>query len=148
MQTSTAGRKFIEGFEGCILHAYQDSGGVWTIGYGHTSEAGPPHVSSGQTWSAQQADEVLSADLHAVETQISTAVKVPLLQNQFDAIVSFCFNCGRVANVAQYLNAHNFEGAANYMGAFLHDRHGNLLTGLQRRRTAERAMFLNIPMEG
>lgn len=144
MKTSITGRKFIEQFEGLSLNAYQDSGGIWTIGYGHTSAAGSPHVEHGQRITSEQADQILGMDLGKVEQEVLNAVYVPLEQCQFDALVSFHFNCGAIGKIAPLLNAHNFEGAANLMGQWTHDHQGHLLSGLQRRRTAERAMFLNI----
>jgi hypothetical protein len=55
MKTSADGRAFIEAFEDLFLHTYDDGTGVLTIGYGHTSAAGPPVVARGQTITAAQA---------------------------------------------------------------------------------------------
>src|ERR1700759_3326521 len=105
MKTSANGRKFIEGFEGLFLQAYDDANdhivklgqrviGTLTIGYGHTSVAGPPKVYVGQVITKDMADAILASDLTAVELEVSHLVKVPLNQNQFDALVSFQFNTG------------------------------------------------------
>jgi lysozyme len=80
--------------EGCKLTAYKDSVGVWTIGVGHTSAAGPPKVVSGMTITEQQASEILDQDLDQFEDCVNTSIHKPMKQFQFDAFVSICFNIG------------------------------------------------------
>ncbi len=94
MKTSAAGRKLIEQREGVELTAYKDSAGVLTIGVGHTSAVGAPKVVAGMKITAAQASEILSRDLATFETAVSSAVKVQINQNEFDALVSFAFNVG------------------------------------------------------
>jgi lysozyme len=155
-KTSPAGRKFIEGFEGLFLQAYDDANdhivqpgepvhGTLTIGYGHTSAAGPPQVYVGQVIDEPTADAILAADLASVEIEVGHLVTVPLNQNQFDALVSFQFNTGWLAHpncsLLAALNGGNYQLAANDF--MLYDRaSGQVLTGLVRRRVGERAMFL------
>src|SRR6185437_9224903 len=109
MKTSATGRKLIERFEGLILQAYDDANdhivkpgqlvhGTLTIGYGHTSAAGPPRVYVGQVIDQPTADGILGADLASVEIEVEHLVKVLLNQNQFDALVSFQFNTGWLAH--------------------------------------------------
>lgn len=156
MQTSANGRKFIEGFEGLFLQAYDDASdhivqsgqvvhGTLTIGYGHTSAAGPPQVYVGQVIDQLTADAILGADLASVEIEVGHLVKVALNQNQFDALVSFQFNTGWLSHpncsLLKALNGGNYQLAANDF--MLYDRaSGQVLTGLVRRRAAERALFL------
>jgi lysozyme len=147
MQTSPAGRKFIEGFEGLILHAYRDSGGVWTIGYGHTSAAGPPYVHQGMVIDAATADQILSADLHSVEIDVNRLVKRPINQNQFDALVSFHFNTGELqrSSVLRAVNYGDFAAVPGDLMLWDHVRiHGTLVVveGLRRRRAAEGKLFM------
>src|SRR5271157_3947497 len=106
MKTSANGRKLIELYEGLYLHTYNDGVGVPTIGYGHTTAAGPPHVYYGMTITKDQADAFLAADLASVEAAVNHHVAVPINQNQFDALVSFDFNTGALArsNVLRALN--------------------------------------------
>ena len=103
MQTSPNGRKLIESFEGLFLQAYDDHNdhivqpgeqviGTLTIGYGHTTAAGPPAVYVGMVIDQPTADAILSADLASVELEVQHLVNVPLNQNQFDALVSFQYN--------------------------------------------------------
>lgn len=143
MKTSTNGRKFIEQWEGCILHAYDDGTGVLTIGYGHTSAAGAPKVTAGMTITKEQADQILATDLKKVEDQVNSLVKVPLTQNQFDVLVSFQFNTGALgkSSALKYLNQKNYEQAAQNLT--LYNRGGGkIMQGLVNRRNAEKKLFL------
>lgn len=140
MKTSPVGRKTIAVREGNILTAYKDTVGVWTVGVGHTSAAGPPTVKPGMKITAQESDDILSHDLVAVENDVNSAVKVPLTQNQFDALVSFVFNIGgtafRKSTLLKKLNAHDINGAADQFLVWVKQKE---LTG---RRKAERQQFL------
>lgn len=154
MKTSDKGRKFIESFEGLILQAYDDHNdrvvepgqtpiGVLTIGYGHTDAAGPPKVYVGQKITQAEADKFLATDLSAVENEVNHLVKVTLNQNQFDALVSFQFNTGALSksSVLTLLNSKDYATAADHLLLYNHAG-GVVLTGLTRRRQAERTMFL------
>jgi lysozyme len=140
MKTSQVGRKAIALREGNILTAYRDTVGVITIGVGHTTAAGPPVVTPGMKITADQSDEILSRDLVAVENDVNSAVKVPLTQNQFDALVSFVFNVGggafRGSTLLRKLNARDYSGAADQFLVWVKQKE---LTG---RRKAERQQFL------
>lgn len=144
MHVSPKGRAFIEAQEGCRLRAYQDVKGVWTIGYGHTSMAGAPTVYRGLVVSKSEADEILARDLIKYEAEVLRDVHVPLTQCQFDALVSFTYNCGdgsleRVAVIA-HLNAGDYAAVPRAMQEF--DRSGgHVLTDLVHRRAAEARMF-------
>lgn len=143
MKTSDAGRKFIEGWEGLFLRAYDDGTGVMTIGYGHTTAAGPPTVHHGMTITEEEADQILSSDLSAVEIDVNHHVKVELTQNQFDALVSFDFNTGALDR-SSLLRAVNSKLSADEITSdFLKwDRGGgHVMKGLVRRRKAEAALF-------
>ena len=76
--------------EGCQLRAYQDSVGVWTIGYGHTG----PEVHEGLEWTQAQADAQLAADLQIACEGMMKLVTVSLSQGQTDALTDFVFNLG------------------------------------------------------
>lgn len=145
MQTSERGRKLIETFEGLRLTAYRDAVGVWTIGYGHTARSGEPLPYAGMTISWAKADAILASDLRPVEQGVLTAIKRPMAQGQFDAMVSLAFNIGlsafRASSVARYFNRGQPILAAN---AFrLWDKAGGAVVGgLGARREAERSEFL------
>lgn len=145
MQTSPAGRKLIEKFEGLRLKAYRDSVGVLTIGVGHTSKAGPPKVTAGMKITAEEADQILASDLAKFEKAVSDSVKVPLTQNQFDALVSLCFNIGPGnfgrSTLLKVLNLGKYEAAASQFLKWVRAG-GRVLLGLVRRRKEEAALFL------
>lgn len=145
MQTSTAGRAAIARREGTKLVAYQDGGGVWTIGTGHTSAAGAPHVTAGMRITAAEADQILSRDLAATEAAVTKAVHVPLAQHEFDALVSLAFNIGAgafaLSTLVKKLNAGDRQGAADQFLVWDKDG-GKVIQGLVNRRRDERAQFL------
>lgn len=143
MKTSDAGRKFIEQWEGLFLHTYNDGVGVATIGYGHTTAAGLPRVQYGMTITMSQADQILASDLAAVEADVNHHVKVPLNQNQFDALVSFDFNTGALdrSNVLRAVNASQFSQVPGDLLMWDHGG-GHVMLGLLRRRKAEGALFM------
>ena len=86
---SERGLTLIKSFEGLRLSSYRDSGGIWTIGYGHTGDVG-----AGKTISELTALTLLQADVMDCEALLHKIVEVPLNQGQFDALVSFLFNVG------------------------------------------------------
>lgn len=136
----------VKHFEGRELRAYQDSVGVWTIGYGHTSAAGPPQVYAGQTITEQQAEDILKKDLELFEGGVRDLVKVPVNSDQFSALVSFSFNVGLGAladsTLLRKLNSGDYTGAANEFPRWVKAGE-QTLPGLVRRRDAERALFLS-----
>jgi lysozyme len=144
LKTSASGRAFIEAFEGLFLKTYDDGTGVLTIGYGHTSAAGPPSVKRGQTITHDQADEILANDLAAVEKDVARYIKVQLNQPQFDALVSFHFNTGALGkgSVATKINAKDYAGAMATLLQY-NKGGGRVMAGLTRRRIAERQMFFS-----
>jgi GH24 family phage-related lysozyme (muramidase) len=140
-KTSEVGIKLIKNFEGCRLSAYQDSVGVWTIGYGHTKG-----VHFGQSISQTEADKLLKQDLAVFESGVNNLVKVELKQCQFDALVSFSFNVGigafSTSTLLKKLNQKAYGEAANQFLRW-NKAGGKILTGLTRRREAEKSLFLS-----
>lgn len=150
MQTSQFGRGEIARREGTILTAYRDSAGILTIGTGHTSAAGEPKVTAGLKITAWEADQILTRDLRAVEATVAGAVKVPLNQNEFDALVSLVFNIGggafKSSTLLKKLNAGDRAGAADQFLVWNKiTKNGKkvALAGLTTRRHDERRQFLN-----
>ncbi|GIO39088.1 hypothetical protein J41TS12_39490 [Paenibacillus antibioticophila] len=143
---SQVGIRLIQNFEGCRLTAYKPvaTEKYWTIGWGHYG----PDVKQGTTITQAQADAMLIADLAKYEAYVNNPAYVPvteqLNQNQFDALVSFCYNCGAgnlrklckgrtVAQIVQAIPLYDKAG-------------GKVLAGLTKRRKAEVALF-NKPVE-
>jgi len=141
MKASTKGLLALINHEGIVLSSYRDSAGVSTIGVGHTAAAGPPIPRQGLTLTLEQAVRLFREDIRRYEAGVERAVKVPLNQHQFDALVSFHFNTGAVARAAitRHLNAGDKMKAA---AAFMNwTRAGGVTGALSGRRAAERAMF-------
>lgn len=137
---SDTGMKLTEEFEGCRLEAYLDVAGVPTIGYGHTKGVG-----MGDRCTLEQAAKWLREDIAEAEAAVNRLVKVPLTQNQFDALVDFTFNLGAgnliKSTLLRLLNKGDYKNAAvefirwNRAGGFVR-------AGLTRRRMAEKELFL------
>lgn len=146
MQTSDKGIALIKQFEGCKLTAYQDSVGVWTIGYGWTQPVDGKPVRAGMTIKQETAERLLKTGLVSYEIDVSRLVKVSLTQGQFDALVSFTYNLGArslsTSTLLRKLNAGDYAGAADEFLRW-NKAGGKVLNGLTRRREAERALFLS-----
>jgi len=139
-QINEAGLALIKVYEGLRLKAYQDSVGVWTIGYGHTNNVKPGDVLSDES----QASGLLAFDLANAEAAVSRLVKVDLTDNQFAALVSFVFNLGSgnfaMSTLLKKINSGDMAGAAKEFKRW--NRAGKkVLAGLVRRRDAEAALF-------
>ena len=151
MQTSQEGINLITEFEGEKLRAYTCPAGVLTIGYGHTDAAGPPRVTPGMVISRAEAKEILKRDLKKYEDAVSTAVTTPLTQNQFDAIVSFTFNCGvgalRKSTLLRRLNRGEYDAVPSELMKW-NRAGGRELAGLTRRRRAEAKLWRGLDTNG
>ncbi|AVG37688.1 TPA: lysozyme [Enterobacter asburiae] len=146
MQTSEKGIALIKQFEGCKLTAYQDSVGVWTIGYGWTQPVDGKPIRAGMTIKQETAERLLKTGLVSYESDVSRLVKVGLTQGQFDALVSFTYNLGArslsTSTLLRKLNSGDYAGAADEFLRW-NKAGGKVLNGLTRRREAERALFLS-----
>lgn len=146
MQTSEKGIALIKQFEGCKLTAYQDSVGVWTIGYGWTQPVDGKPIRAGMTIKQETAERLLKTGLVSYESDVSRLVKVGLTQGQFDALVSFTYNLGArslsTSTLLRKLNAGDYAGASDEFLRW-NKAGGKVLNGLTRRREAERALFLS-----
>ncbi|HAS0833207.1 TPA: lysozyme [Enterobacter cloacae] len=146
MQTSEKGIALIKQFEGCKLTAYQDSVGVWTIGYGWTKPVDGKPIRAGMTIKQETAERLLKTGLVSYESDVSRLVKVGLTQGQFDALVSFTYNLGArslsTSTLLRKLNAGDYAGAADEFLRW-NKAGGKVLKGLTRRREAEHALFLS-----
>lgn len=133
-------RLLVSNFEGLRLEAYQDSVGVWTIGYGSTGS----HVKPGMRITKEEAEKLLDEDAARFEDAVNDLVEVGMTQYQFDALVSFCFNLGQGAlgksTLLDKLNDEDYDGAAQEFDRWVYAG-GKKLRGLVRRRKGERLMF-------
>ena len=139
MKLGERGTEILKYFEGCKLTAYQDSVGVWTIGYGHTKG-----VYDGMTITQDQAEQMLLSELEEYEGYIENMVTVPLTQNQFDALVVWVYNLGptnfRNSTLLKELNAGNYNAAGQEITRW-NKAGGKVLAGLMKRREAEAQLF-------
>lgn len=137
MKTSSKGVSLIKKFEGCRLKAYKCPAGVWTIGYGHTAG-----VKEGDTITQQTADVYLRNDLEKYEKAVLNYDGIyHFNQNQFDALVSFTYNCG-AGNLKNLTQSGKHTIAQISAKLPLYNKAGGVvLRGLQRRRAAEKELF-------
>jgi lysozyme len=153
LRLSPAGAKLIQAFESCARRsggggfgAYSDAVGVLTIGWGHTNSLGR-RITSGTVWTQQECNDAFFEDMRHFEDAVRKLVKVPLKQHQFDALVSFCYNCGagnlRSSTLLRKVNAKDFAGAAQEFKKWVKAK-GRVLNGLVRRRNSESLMFQGI----
>jgi len=136
----TKNKDLIKEAEGLELKAYLCPANVWTIGYGHTGD----DVWPGLVITLAEAEALLTKDLKRFEGYIDKYVKVPLTQNQFDALVSFVYNIGAQAfiesTLLKKLNAGDYEGAAAQFPRW-NKAKGKVLAGLVKRREKELKLF-------
>lgn len=149
LRTSAAMQAMIKRWEGLRLAAYLCPAKVWTIGYGATG----PGIGKGLTWTIEQAEARFARDLAEVERQVLLLLTGRLCaQGQFDALVSFAYNCGTDIDadhtpeglgdstlLALHL-AGNHAGAAREFGKWINGG-GRQLPGLVTRRAYEAAIY-------
>lgn len=144
MRASEKAIELIKKYEGLRLRVYRCPSGLLTIGYGHTRTAVP-----GLAINKEMAEILLEEDLRECEKVINDLVKVPLTQNQYDALVSFVFNVGRGnferSTLLKKLNEGGYVAASDEFLKWTKGRQrGGVkeLPGLVRRRKEERELFL------
>ena len=153
---SSKGTKLIQAFESCErsigggkFKAYYDPVGVLTIGWGHTNDNGRQFDTS-SVWTQNECDAAFQEDMRHFEKAVKGLVTVPLDQNQFDALVSFCYNCGEGnlggSTLLKKVNSRDFSGAAKEFGKWVHGG-GKVLKGLVRRRASEALLFQGVADE-
>ena len=147
-QTSNNGIAKIKQWEGFKKKAYRDGGGVWTVGYGHTSDE-LFEVKPNSVITEEKAGELLRHDLREAEDAVNAYGKVPLNQNQFDALVSFTFNVGKgskkqpgftTSTLLKKLNAGDYNAVPKELARWNKDN-GKVVAGLTNRRAAEAGLW-------
>lgn len=159
MKLGTHGLNLIKSFEGFVPYVYDDLvapvrgkyrewdggpvRGTLTIGYGHTNAARHPlKCVQGARITEKQATEILDFDLDQCEEEVNRLVKAKLTQGQFDALVSFDYNCGvgNLRKVIVPLNQGDYDTTREKFGRYIRSK-GQVLNGLVRRRTAEQELW-------
>ena len=139
MKISEEGISLIKNYEGCGLEAYQDSVGIWTIGYGVIKG-----VKEGDKINQEEADHLLQEELPEYEGYINDMIKVPLEQCQFDALVCWVYNLGpnnlKDSTLLRILNEGDYNGVPEQIKRW-NKAGGTVLAGLVKRRAAEADLF-------
>lgn len=147
-QLSNRGAEFIARFEGCVLRMYNDPTNNATIGVGHLIHLGPINGREPQEFrrgiTRKRAIELLMADAGKAARSVRRLIKVPLNQQQLDALISFTFNCGEGAlassTLRKRLNRREYAAVPQELNKWVLSA-GQRLPGLVRRRKAEGALF-------
>ena len=146
MSVSDKGVDLICEFEGKRLAAYDDGVGVWTIGFGTIKYPDGNRVKKGDACTLEQAKEYMRHDLIEFEHTVNSSVKVPLNQNQFDALVSLAYNIGsnafKSSTLVKKLNTGDYQGAADQFNVWI-NAGGKRMQGLVNRRDREKLLFLS-----
>jgi GH24 family phage-related lysozyme (muramidase) len=151
VKLSKRGLQMIAGFEGFRARAYNDPADPpnATIGFGHMLHRGPiTHADWKLIWTREHALKVLRKDAKWAEDCVRRHVKVKLNQDQFDALVSFAFNCGcnafLTSTLRRKLNAGNYAAVPAELMRWT--KAGNReLEGLKIRRAHEARLFSRKP---
>lgn len=144
---------FIKSWEGFKPEPYYDNVGVLTLGYGMTGD----EIKGIKEVTKEEATQMLN-DL--INNKYAPIVKadldlkgVELLQNEFDALISFAYNCGTAALLGSTLYKNVVAGVrdsdtitANFQA--WSNGAGQRIEGLYKRRTKEAAMFLDADYTG
>jgi len=154
MQMSENGQRKLADWEGFKTRAYHDAAGKLTIGVGHLLTRS--ELSSGKIWiqgeavryaaglTDRQILDLLAQDLEGAENVVNEGVEVELKQNQFDALVSFCFNVGATAfknsTLLRRLNQGGYEEVPAQLRRWVHCS-GAVVPGLVNRRENEIALW-------
>lgn len=143
MKTSEKGRNLIKQFEGCRHVVYLDQGGLPTVGYGHMDLS----LMVGQLYSSEQIGNLFDRDILRNEEYINKYVSVPLVQHQFDPLVSFVFNIGigqfLGSTLLSLLNQGHYDEVPEQLLRWSHVK-GKISDGLRDRREIEGLMFAGL----
>jgi len=148
-----AGANMIHHFEGCLkkegdkYKAYKCPAGVLTIGHGHTNHHGRKFDATSR-WTREECDAAFFEDMEGFEAAVRRLVRVPLTDYQFDALVSFTYNCGEgnlaKSTLLKRVNSGDHKGAAAEFHKW-NKAGGKVLAGLTRRRASESLLYQGIP---
>ena len=133
----------IKQFEGCRLEAYRCSAGRWTIGYDHTDG-----VKKGMKITQKQAELIFQNDIDLFSKSVSNVIgSVNLNQNQFDALISFAYNCGignlKKSTLLMRIKENPNDERIGYEFLRWTYSNGRYLAGLARRRKAEAELYFS-----
>jgi lysozyme len=145
MKLNKAGADLIKEFEGCKLKSYQCSAKKWTIGFGNTFyEDGSP-VMQGHAITQEKANQLFEIIANEFADKVDKVVTANVSENQFGALVSFCYNCGEAnlkkSTLLKKVNANPNDQTIKAEFAKWNKAGGKVLAGLTRRREAESNLY-------
>jgi len=140
MRTGQKGIDLIKKYEGCKLTSYLCPAMKWTIGWGNTHYEDGSDVKDGDTITQERADELLLNLLPKYEATVNKYIKRPLNQNEFDALVSFCWNCGSSETLFRLVNAYDDKTVEWWKTHYIKGG-GKVLSGLVKRRKEESELY-------
>jgi lysozyme len=148
MEVSERGLNLIKRFEGLSLKPYLCPAKIPTIGYGNTFyEDGTKVAMDDKPITIKRAEMLLKLIVDKFAIGVEKVLKVPLEQNQFDAVVSFSYNVGlgslKSSTLLKKINDGKFLEASKEFGRW-NKANGKILDGLTKRREAERQMFIGL----
>ena len=133
-------------WEGCKLEAYQDTSNVWTIGYGSTFYSDGSKVKAGDKINASEAGKLFKATIGKYEKAVDDLVRVDITDNQFGALVSFCYNVGITAfknsTLLKKVNAKDFDAVPPELMRWIYSGK-KVVPGLVNRRSAESGLWVS-----
>lgn len=134
---NAAGLALLKSFEKCVLTSYKDQGGVWTIGWGHTS----PEVVKGMVMTPEQANATLEKDLTQKAYPLEQYLRVEITDNQYSALCCLAYNIGlgafRTSSVLKAINSNWPDSMVVDSWKRWDKVHGVVSKGLDNRRAAE-----------
>ena len=139
MNRSNRGLDLIKSFEGCRLSSYKCPSNKWTIGYGHTQG-----VCEGMVITQEQADKFLFEDVQRFVNAVNQyQSRFNFNQNEYDALVSFTYNCGEGSLQAVMSCCNTKQEIAEECKLYNRSSDGQILNGLVRRREEEYKLFMS-----
>jgi lysozyme len=143
MKTGIRGLALIKKYEGCKLTAYLCPANIVTIGYGNTFYKDGSKIKLGDKITQQQAEELLMDLLPQFEAIVNKNIKIDLTQYQFDALVSFVWNCGKSETLFRLVNSKS-KDLKEWWETHYTTGGGKVLQGLANRRKEEAELFFKI----
>ena len=145
MELSQKGKDLIMQFEGCKLTAYQDSVGIWTIGYGNIYYENNVAVKEGDIITHNRAIELFNLIVKRFEVDVDLLVTSNVNQNQFDAMVSLAYNIGignfKTSSLLKMVNKSPNDTTIYLQFLRWNKAKGEVIPGLTRRRIAESNLY-------
>lgn len=136
-EINSDGLALLKSFESCRLNAYQDQGGIWTVGWGHTG----PEVVQGMVVTQLQADLMLQKDLERFY-HLDDYLSEQINENQYSALVCLAYNIGlRALKTSQVIKLINLGQDPTDEWMQWNHVDGQVNQGLRRRRAAELELY-------